>query len=597
MCFLREPWLRGVVEEACRAEGLEPLGWRDVPVDPSALGSTALATMPRIAQLVLAPCADDAERRALPRPQARGARRRRLRRVALVPHGHVQGAVRRDTARGVLSGPARPGLGRVVGDLPPALLDEHRADLGTRAAVPPALPQRRDQHDRRERRVDGGARARTRARSEPRARRSIGAAPTPLCSTTRSSCSSARGSTFGEALSRLVPPGLAERSAGRRRRAGDAPLPRDDGRAVGRARRPRLHRRRRPAGRSSTGTACGRSASPICADGLVAVASEAGAVPLPDGVQVRRGRLGPGQLLSVDPQRGLRFDGELTRELAARRPYDAWVSETIRLRRGRRAGRRRRRRTLVPRHALHGYTREELSLMLRPIAQSGRDPVYSMGDDAPIAPLAGRARPLASYFRQRFAQVTNPAIDHYRERAVMSVATLVGAKPGDRGRRTAGAARRAAFLPGHTARARRALAVTRRRDVRRRRGALRGRRASRRTRASRSWSRAPRSSASSDRRSRRRSRADSVRCSQSLQPTTGSSKAGSGSAARSSSRATRPGTATWSRPSSATARTSSAHGSRWRPSPTSRRSTRSAATGRRPKRRSGGSSTPSRTAS
>ena len=66
--------------------------------------------------------------------------------------------------------------------------------------------------------------------------------------------------------------------------------------------------------------------------------------------------------------------------------------------------------------------------MLRPIAQTGQDPVYSMGDDAPIAPLAGRARPLASYFRQRFAQVTNPAIDHYRERAVMSVATLVGAR-------------------------------------------------------------------------------------------------------------------------------------------------------------------------
>ena len=66
--------------------------------------------------------------------------------------------------------------------------------------------------------------------------------------------------------------------------------------------------------------------------------------------------------------------------------------------------------------------------MLRPIVQTGHDPVYSMGDDAPIAPLAGRPRPLASYFRQRFAQVTNPAIDHYRERTVMSVATLLGAR-------------------------------------------------------------------------------------------------------------------------------------------------------------------------
>ena len=64
--------------------------------------------------------------------------------------------------------------------------------------------------------------------------------------------------------------------------------------------------------------------------------------------------------------------------------------------------------------------------MLRPIAQTGADPVYSMGDDAALAPLAGRARPLASYLRQRFAQVTNPAIDHYRERAMMSVSTLLG---------------------------------------------------------------------------------------------------------------------------------------------------------------------------
>ena len=165
----------------------------------------------------------------------------------------------------------------------------------------------------------------------------------------------------------------------------------------------------------------------VCDDGLVAVSSEAGAIPLPEGVAVRRARLGPGQLLSLDPHRGLLFDGELKRELASRKPYAAWVEESVRFAdqgeplpapEG----------DLGTRHVLHGYTREELSLMLRPIAQTGQDPVYSMGDDAPIAPLAGRGRPLASYFRQRFAQVTNPAIDHYRERTVMSVATLVGAR-------------------------------------------------------------------------------------------------------------------------------------------------------------------------
>ena len=163
----------------------------------------------------------------------------------------------------------------------------------------------------------------------------------------------------------------------------------------------------------------------VTADGLVAVASETGAVPLPEGVAVRRGRLGPGQLLSVDPQHGLRLDAELKGDLARRRPYADWVESSIeRFEVGEPEpapeG------DLAARQALHGYTREELNVMLRPIAQTGRDPVYSMGDDAPIAPLAGRSRPLASYFRQRFAQVTNPAIDHLRERAVMSVATLLG---------------------------------------------------------------------------------------------------------------------------------------------------------------------------
>ena len=207
------------------------------------------------------------------------------------------------------------------------------------------------------------------------------------------------------------------------------------------------------AARSSTGTACGRCASRSRDDGLVVVCSEAGAVPLPEGTGVRRARLGPGQLLAVDPVHGLRFDGELTRDLARRRPYGAWVAEHAACRRAGRAGAGAGRADLVARHALHGYTREELSLMLRPIAQAGQEPVYSMGDDAPIAPLAGRARPLASYFRQRFAQVTNPAIDHYRERTVMSVATLVGAARAARGGGAVAAARRPPVVPRHARRA------------------------------------------------------------------------------------------------------------------------------------------------
>ena len=192
---------------------------------------------------------------------------------------------------------------------------------------------------------------------------------------------------------------------------------------------------------------------------LVAVSSEAGAVPLPEGVSVRRARLGPGQLLSVDPTHGLRFDAELDARPRARAGRTRTGSPSrIERRRAGRARRRARRRSARAARAprLHARGAEPDAPPDR--AEPASDPVYSMGDDAPIAPLAGRARPLASYFRQRFAQVTNPAIDHYRERTVMSVATLLGARaPLD----TEGPLPPLVALPGvprHAGRARRARA-------------------------------------------------------------------------------------------------------------------------------------------
>ena len=101
----------------------------------------------------------------LPRAPAGRAHSRRLRRLALLPHGDVQGPLRGGAARALLSGPRGSRPRGAVRDLPPALLDEHRAELGARPAVPPALPQRRDQHDRRQRHLDGGARAGSRRRA------------------------------------------------------------------------------------------------------------------------------------------------------------------------------------------------------------------------------------------------------------------------------------------------------------------------------------------------------------------------------------------------------------------------------------------------
>ena len=478
MCFLREPWLRGVVEEACRAEGLEPFGWRDVPLDVSALGSTALASMPRIAQLVLAPCdEDDAELRAY----------RARRRAELVDGVYIASlSFRTVTYKALCAATQLAGFYLDLRDERWAAsfaIFHQRFSTNTEPSWERAQPFRLLCHNGEINTIEGNAawmEARERAR---------GLDPSLSPALDRRGSDSAlldnavellvrSGLDIDEALTRLVPPAwqndprIDEAERAMRRYHAMAVEPWDG-----------------PAGLVFTdGIACGAKLDrnglrplrvAICDDGLVAVSSEAGAVPLPEGVGVRRARLGPGQLLSVDPQHGLRLDAELTRELAARRPYAAWVSESIGF--GDAGGwLAAPEGGLVARHALHGYTREELSLMLRPIAQSGRDPVYSMGDDAPIAPLAGRARPLASYFRQRFAQVTNPAIDHYRERTVMSVATLVGPRPAiDAEGPLAPLVALPSFLVT-PARARRARAGMGRRDVRRGRGPGTGGRARRR---------------------------------------------------------------------------------------------------------------------
>jgi glutamate synthase domain-containing protein 1 len=165
----------------------------------------------------------------------------------------------------------------------------------------------------------------------------------------------------------------------------------------------------------------------VASGDLVCCASEAGVFELPPGEPVRRGRLAPGEMIAVDPQRGLEENDALKARLAAARPYGVWLDEW------RRSGTIGQPTSppeyeLAPRHVLFGYTREELSVIVRPSVAHAHEPTSSMGDDTALPPLAGRARPLYGYFRQRFAQVTNPAIDHIRERFVMSLGTLLGAR-------------------------------------------------------------------------------------------------------------------------------------------------------------------------
>ena len=162
----------------------------------------------------------------------------------------------------------------------------------------------------------------------------------------------------------------------------------------------------------------------VCEDGLVSCASEAGAVYTRGRGRVKRGKLGPGQMLCVDPENG-GFEFDPIARLARQKPYGAWLAEE-RLEQSTGEPAVTVPDDLVSRQVAQGYTREELTLILRPAAVNGKEPTFSMGDDTPLPPFSEHRRPLYHFFKQRFAQVTNPAIDHLRERFVMSLRTLLG---------------------------------------------------------------------------------------------------------------------------------------------------------------------------
>jgi glutamate synthase domain-containing protein 2/glutamate synthase domain-containing protein 1/glutamate synthase domain-containing protein 3 len=164
-----------------------------------------------------------------------------------------------------------------------------------------------------------------------------------------------------------------------------------------------------------------------CDDGLVVCCSEAGAVDLSGRGQVRRGRLGPGQMLYVSPTAGVIHDRDNKQQLAAGGPYARWAQDGLRHQAaGQPIEGTDDPSVLERRQAMFGYSREEMAMVLRAMANDAKEPTYSMGDDSPLPHLAGRPRPMHHYLRQRFAQVTNPPIDHLRERLVMSLRTLLG---------------------------------------------------------------------------------------------------------------------------------------------------------------------------
>jgi glutamate synthase (ferredoxin) len=168
----------------------------------------------------------------------------------------------------------------------------------------------------------------------------------------------------------------------------------------------------------------------VCDDGLIVCASEVGAVPVGGRGTVRRGRLGPGDMLAVDPEQGVQHDTAVKTWLAHRSPYAYWardglrpfyIGDAVELTPGSREVDE-----LKCHQAAFGMTREEVAMILKPMASDAKEPTFSMGDDAPFAAVASRPRPVFHYLKQRFAQVSNPPIDHLRERLVMSLRTCLG---------------------------------------------------------------------------------------------------------------------------------------------------------------------------
>ncbi|MGA8005998.1 MAG: glutamate synthase large subunit [Burkholderiales bacterium] len=168
-------------------------------------------------------------------------------------------------------------------------------------------------------------------------------------------------------------------------------------------------------------------------DNLVIMASEVGVLPVPEEHIVKKWRLQPGKMFLVDLERGRIIDDkELKESLASAKPYAEWI-ERIRIKLDAlpapREKRDAARESLLDRQQAFGYSQEDLKFQMIPMAEQAQEPVGSMGNDSPLAVLSNKNKNLYQYFKQLFAQVTNPPIDPIREELVMSLVSFIGPKP------------------------------------------------------------------------------------------------------------------------------------------------------------------------
>src|SRR5215211_4373847 len=171
----------------------------------------------------------------------------------------------------------------------------------------------------------------------------------------------------------------------------------------------------------------------VTSDDRIVMASEAGVLPIPEEKIIRKWRLQPGKMLLVDLEEGrIISDEEIKTTLARQHPYRKWLKRTQLVLEDLKAVQPREIRTnvsLLDRQQAFGYSEEDLRILMEPMATTGQEAVGSMGNDTPISALSDKPKLLYTYFKQNFAQVTNPPIDSIREELVMSLVSFIGPRP------------------------------------------------------------------------------------------------------------------------------------------------------------------------
>ncbi len=437
MVFTRVGDVREIVEEAARAEGLTDLEWRDVPIDASVLGDVARESMPTVTQLLFATDTEDSEERERRSYRARRRAERAVREQTLdvhFPSWSFRTVVYKALASATHLGDFYLDLADTAFEAPFAVFHQRYA-TNTRPTWERAQPFRFLCHNGEINAIQGNI-------NQMRAREALlGAgelAPPDLLSPVLDPTLQDSG-MLDNALELLVRGGRDVRHAMHmlipsfwEERDGIS----TDLRGFYRYHSCLVEPWDGPAGIIFTdgirvGATLDRNGLrplryQICEDGLVVVSSEVGTVEVDGHGEVQRGKLAEGQLICVDPtiEPSIQDDASVKKHIASIRPYAEWAERLAH-------------RTcgepkvdvphdLIARQTVFGVTKEEITVIVEPMAKYRKEPTSSMGDDTQAPFLTAFTRPLFNFFKQRFAQVTNPPIDHLRERLVMSKRTLIG---------------------------------------------------------------------------------------------------------------------------------------------------------------------------